>query len=159
MGGCRLLLWASAATCGDEQIVFPLTWVFGASLGLYIVGISLFARGEAKKEKFAPKISILLLYFPPMVALAALIYWNNLDPTRIFLVNLTGILIGWIVFRSISIIREGEEDSIGKGVSHLLAGICMIDGMFVCFCIPSLAAFLILGTSFAFWTQKKFAAT
>ena len=78
------LLWASAATCGDEQIVFPLTGFFGASLGLYIVGISLFARGEAKKEKFAPKISILLLYFPPMVALAALIYWNNLDPTRIF---------------------------------------------------------------------------
>ena len=35
MGGCRLLLWASAATCGDEQIVFPLTLVLEHPWALY----------------------------------------------------------------------------------------------------------------------------
>ena len=40
MGGCRLLLWASASTCGEGEEIFPLTWIFGSALALYIVGIS-----------------------------------------------------------------------------------------------------------------------
>ena len=64
MGGCRLLLWATAATCGDLEGIYPLTWIWGTTLFLYVIGISLYARGEAKEDEDPSRISILFLFAP-----------------------------------------------------------------------------------------------
>ena len=159
MGGCRLLLWASAATCGTGTAIFPLTWIWGGTLAFYVVGISMFARGEAKKGEEAPRISILFLFASPLVALAALIHWNNLDPIRVFLVNVVGLFFAWIAFRAILQMREGKKGAIGKGVSSLLAGICVTDAVVVSFCVPALILPMLGLYPFARWLQKKFAAT
>ena len=159
MGGCRLLLWAGAATCGVSETIYPLTWIWGATLAFYVVGISLFARGESKAKEEAPKLSIVFLFGPALVALAALIHWNNLDPIRVFLVNLVGLLIAWIAFDAILQMRGGKKGAIGFGVSRLLAGICVTDALVVSFCMPMLIAPLLCLNPLALWIQKRFAAT
>ena len=44
------------------------------------------------------RIPIVLLFIVPLISLAYLVLWNNLDPIRTFLVNLVGLLAGGIVF-------------------------------------------------------------
>ena len=94
-----------------------------------------------------------------MIALAALIHWNNLDPIRVFLANLTGLEIAWIAFDSILRMKEGKKGAIGMGVSRLLAGICVTDAVVVSFCTPMLIAPMLCLNAFALWMQKRFAAT
>lgn len=159
MGSCRLFLWLSAATASGSTDISPQTWIWGIVLTSYIVGISFFARGEAKGEKSTNHYSILLLFGSPMIALAALIYWNQLDPVRVFLANIVGLLTGWIAFSSVLIVKQHKKGSIGIGVSRLLAGICAVDATAVCFYSPILTAPSLCCLSLAVLLQKKFAAT
>ena len=89
-----------------------------------------------------------------------LILWNHLDLTRVFLLNCVGLYLGWIVIRAILIMKNSAlKGAIGKGVSILLAGICAVDAVAVCFFIPALIAPCYLAQFFAQILQKKFAAT
>lgn len=159
MGSCRLFLWLSAATASGSLNIAPQTWMWGIVLTLYIIGISFFARGESKGGKSTNHYSILLLFGSPMIALAALVYWNQLDPVRVFLANIVGLLIGWIAFSSVLIVKEHKKGAIGTGVSRLLAGICAVDATAVCFYSPILIAPVLCCLSLAVLLQKKFAAT
>lgn len=159
MGCCRFFLWLSAATCMGNSQIAPQTWIWGAILMFYIIGISFFARSEAKKEIIHSKLSIILLFGSPLTALAGLVYWNNLDPVRVFLINIVGLLVTWIVFSSISIIQKQKKDCIGMGVSRMLAGICALDATAIAFYSPTLIAPTLCCLSFAVIVQKKFAAT
>tara|TARA_E500000178_G_scaffold339929_1_gene382050 strand:- start:450 stop:1256 length:807 start_codon:yes stop_codon:yes gene_type:complete len=159
MGCCRLFLWVAAATAGGMTFIAPQTWAWGIALMAYVMGITLHARGEATDRVHAHRVSILLLFATPLLALMALVYWNNLDPIRVFLVNLSGLLAAWIAMRAILRMREGEPGCIGAGVSRLLSGICALDATVLAFVAPILVGPVILGVSFAQMLQKKFAAT
>jgi ABC-type multidrug transport system permease subunit len=149
----------TAATAGDNFTICPQTWIWGAVLSAYITGISLFARGETKKQEAPFQYSIVLLFASPLLALVGLIYWNNLDPIRVFLINIVGLVAAWIGFTSIITMRESKKDSIGTGVSRLLAGICALDATAIAFYSPILIAPTLCCLSFAVILQKKFAAT
>ena len=140
MGLCRLFLWLTAATAMGLSEISPQTCIWGIVLTVYIIGISLFARGESKKQSESNRYSILFLFSSPMVTLIALIYWNQLDPIRIFLANITGLLIGWIAYSSILIIKEQKKGAVGNGVSRLLAGICALDATTISLYCPTLIA-------------------
>ncbi len=159
MGGCRLFLWLTAATAAGLHGLSPQTWLWGMALFVYVMGISLFARGESKKREAPARVAILFLFSSPLLALAGLVHWHQIDPIRQTLINLTGLLVAWIAFRSIQEMRSGREGAIGKGVSHLLAGICAIDSVALSFYQPSLVAPCLCGISVALLLQKKFAAT
>ena len=105
------------------------------------------------------RVSIVFLFSSPLLALAGLIHWHQIDPIRQTLINLTGLFVAWIAFRSIMEMRSGRDGAIGKGVSHLLAGICAIDSVVLSFYQPVLVAPCLCGTSLALLLQKKFAAT
>ena len=161
MGSCRTFLWLVAASAGGQQISIPV-WVGSLCVGGYVVGISLFARNESKKTEnnFSSRIAILLLFTPCMLTLGLLILWNHLDPTRVFLLNCTGLYLGWIIFRAILIMKNSAlQGAIGKGVSILLPGICALDAIAICFFVPTLIAPCYLAQFFAQILQKKFAAT
>ena len=161
MGSCRTFLWLVAASAGGQQINIPV-WVGSLCVGGYVVGISLFARNESKKTEnnFSSRIAVLLLFAPCMLTLGLLILWNHLDPTRVFLLNCTGLYLGWIIFRAIVIMRNSAlQGAIGKGVSILLPGICALDAIAICFFVPTLIAPCYLAQFFAQILQKKFAAT
>ena len=161
MGSCRTFLWLVAASAGGQQISIPV-WVGSLCVGGYVVGISLFARNESKKTEnnFSSRIAILLLFTPCMLTLGLLILWNHLDPTRVFLLNCTGLYLGWIIFRAILIMKNSAlQGAIGKGVSIMLPGICALDAIAICFFVPTLIAPCYLAQFFAQILQKKFAAT
>jgi 4-hydroxybenzoate polyprenyltransferase len=160
MGGCRLFLWLAAATAGGlSSSLSPQTWIWGLVLFAYVMGISLFARGESKKREAPARVAILFLFSSPLLALAGLIHWHQIDPIRQTLINLTGLLVAWIAFRSIQEMRSGREGAIGTGVSHLLAGICAVDSVALSFYQPFLVAPCLCGISLALLLQKRFAAT
>ena len=159
MGTCRLFLWLAAASAGNNAELAPQTWIWGIALTAYIIGISFFARGESKKDPISSRYSIILLFSSPLLALAFLIYWNQLDPIRVFLCNATGLLIAWIAFSSIILIKEEKKGAIGTGVSRLLAGICALDATAVSLYVPILIAPVLCCLSIAILLQKKFAAT
>ena len=159
MGGCRFFLWLTAATAAGKSELAPQSLIWAIVLASYIIGISWFARGESQKKAEPVQYSIILLFSSPLVALALLVYWNQLDPIRVFLCNVTGLLVAWIAFSSIVMMREEKKGSIGKGVSRLLAGICALDATALSFYAPSLIAPSLCCLSIAVLMQKKFAAT
>lgn len=159
MGLCRLFLWLSAATCMENSQIAPQTLIWGIVLMCFIIGISSFARSESKNEFIQSRFSILLLFSSSLITLAGLVYWNNLDPIRVFLINIVGLLAAWIVFSSVLITRERKKGCIGNGVSRLLSGICAIDATAIAFYSPTLIAPVLCCLSFAVLLQKKFAAT
>ena len=165
MGGCRTLLWITAGTAASGMSPAPLLYIWAFTAGAYVVGISWFARTESLSRKdnnqdhWTGRIPILLLFGPPLLALAYLILWNNLDPVRVFLINLAGLLVGGVAFFAILQMRSDEEGAIGKGVSRLLAGICAVDATLLAFHSPVLVGPCILLGAFAHILQKRFAAT
>ena len=161
MGSCRTFLWLMAASAGGLQIMNSVL-VTSLCLGGYVVGISLFARNESKRSEnsSSSRLAILLLFVPCLLTLGLLILWKHLDPTRVFLLNCAGLYLGWIIIRAILIMRNSVlQGAIGKGVSILLAGICALDALALCFFVPLLAAPCYLAQFFAQILQKKFAAT
>ena len=159
MGGCRLFLWLAAASAGGMNAIAPQTWIWGLALFVYVMGISLFARGESKKRGTPARLAILFLFSSPLLALAGLTYWHQIDPIRQTLINLTGLLVAWIAFRSIQEMRSSRTGAIGKGVSRLLAGICAVDAVAVSFYLPALVVPCLCCVSLAHLLQKRFAAT
>ncbi len=159
MGGCRLFLWLAAATTGGLNDLAPQTWIWGLTLCFYVMGISLFARGESKKREAPARLAILFLFSSPLLALAGLTYWHQIDPIRQTLINMTGLLVAWIAFRSIQEIRSSRTGAIGRGVSRLLAGICALDAVAVSFYLPALVVPCLCCVSLAHLLQKRFAAT
>ena len=159
MGACRLFLWLGAATAGKLDSVAPQTLIWGMVLCLYVMGISLFAKGESQKKETPARLAMVLLFSPPLLALAGLLHWHQVDPVRQALVNLTGLLASWIAFRAIQIMRSPLEGAVGQGVSRLLAGICAVDAIGVSFYVPALAGPCLCCVSLALLLQKRFAAT
>lgn len=159
MGGCRLFLWLTASTTGGISAVTPQAYLWGLALFAYVMGISLFARGESQKQKKPNRLSVILLFSTPLLALAGLIYWHQIDPIRQTLTNLTGLLAVWIAFYSIQRMRSSENGAIGEGVSLLLAGICALDAIAISFYFPALTVPFLCCVSLALLLQKKFAAT
>jgi 4-hydroxybenzoate polyprenyltransferase len=166
MGGCRSLLWMTAGTAASGMSPAPLLYVWAIAVGAYVVGISWYARTESKtsedkeaKETLLDRLPILFLFIVPLISLAYLVLWNNLDPVRVFLVNLTGFFAGGIVFFAILQMRENKEGAVGKGVSRLLAGICAVDATALSFHAPMLVGPCVLLGAIAHILQKKFAAT
>ena len=159
MGLCRFFLWLSAATCLNNSEIAPQTVLWGFVLMSFIIGISFFARSESKQKIRHSQVSIILLFGSPLTALAGLVYWNNLDPIRVFLINAIGLLVAWIVLSSILQMREEKKGAIGSGVSRLLAGICGLDATAVAFYSPHLIVPMLGCLSLSVLLQKRFAAT
>ena len=166
MGGCRTLLWITAGTAAAGMSPAPLLYLWAVAVGAYVVGISWYARTESKSSanddtpgSLIDRMPILLLFIVPLISLAYLVLWNNLDPIRTFLANMVGLLAGGIAFFAILKMRENQEGSVGKGVSRLLSGICAVDATALCFHAPLLVGPCVLLGAIAHILQKKFAAT
>jgi len=166
MGCCRTLLWITAATAASGMSPAPLLYLWAVAVGIYVIGISWYARNEGKlpeKEEgnnsILDRIPIVLLFIVPLISLGYLVLWNNLDPIRVFLVNLVGVLAGGVAFFAILQMRKEEKGAVGKGVSRLLAGICAVDATALSFHAPLFVGPCILLGVIAHILQKRFAAT
>ena len=161
MGSCRTLLWLVAGTAGDHSGLELNTVIISTTLGLYVVGISLYARGEAKPNTDDKNLlPVLLLFLPCLLGLYRVVDLQLFEPENLFPALFGMLFMAWNVGRAVQIIRNRKiPGGIGAGVSLLLASICALDGLALCFHYPPFAPYCYLFFLISLILQKKFAAT
>ena len=119
MALCRLLLLLLAAACGDYGVTGSALWSALVLAG-YIIGLSYLARRESTLGVFG---------FWPMVPLAApvILAWIvNIGDYRSFALALIVLLALWVA-KCLIPLWTARPPNIGRAVSGLLAGICLVD--------------------------------
>ena len=159
MGLCRLFLWLTAASSSGISDIAPQTWIWGIVLTGYIIGISLFARGESKKEETPKQFSILLLFGAPLTRTC---WFGILEPTRSCpgLSNQYCWPLNWMDCLLLS--HDHERTKKGGNWNRcipLTGRYLRIDATAVCFYSPILITPVLCCLSVAVIMQKKFAAT
>jgi len=152
MGACRYLLYlvAASAVSGVEPSA-NVIWV-AAAVGLYIVGLSVVARGEATGAP-AAKWGMIPLAAPFVLGGYGVYIQNAPVPMVFFLVSLiwTGI--------AVSILKGKKQDRVGKAVERMLAGIILFDAFTVSFIDPVLALFYLVPFLLVLVVQRLVPAT
>jgi len=151
MGGCRVLLYLTAAATGQKGVTGEAIWK-GLALGSYVVGLSCLARKETSR-RVVQLWPGLLLAAPVLLAILA-------DDGRAwkgaaFFSIVLALWSGWAVSRSLG--RPGT--SVGYTVANLLAGIVLVDLLAVA--NPNLASFAFFALCFvcALLMQRSIPAT
>lgn len=147
MGGCRTLLYVMAASA---VAVTQVVWLWGIVLGIYVVGLSLAARAEAKGSTSSMQRIVIysLLLLPVAVSL-----W--LHGGRAF-----GVVVAFLALVTMALreMRKGGAH-IGNAVGWLLAGIPLVDALALVGMHPLVVlAFLPLPLLLKVW-QRWVAAT
>ncbi|WP_395741243.1 UbiA family prenyltransferase [Prosthecobacter sp.] len=184
MGSCRLLLYLMAASAvtpeawlqpaapetatasapGGAAAVsaalpagFIATLPAAFALGCYVVGITLAARSEHKREGMAPAASMLLalaLLYTPALVFVARFASSGGYPMQILILAAFAILISYATQR----LRKGGAGT-GEAVGLLLAGIVIVDALAVSSASVTVAlGFVALAPVLRFW-QRWVAAT
>jgi 4-hydroxybenzoate polyprenyltransferase len=158
MGLCRALLYVAGMGAARGLEVFSgarLLWpqyLFALTLGLYVVGITLFARGESRSEKPA-RATLLLLFLPVLVqAVLGVFFPSHLPLSTVwampeeYLLQWTPfyclVFIGWLAWLLVPYWLKLKA-SLRRLVSGLLAGIVLVD-MIVLSQLPETQAPLVL---------------
>jgi len=122
MALCRVLLIVLAASAGSAGVTGLSVWT-SVALGCWVVGLSYLARRESDQHAVIRFWPLIALGVP--VILAQLV---NPGETRWRAIGMSVLLMVW-AWRCIrfTLARSGAPRNIGKTVSGLLAGICLVD--------------------------------
>ncbi len=159
MGCCRFFLWLTAASAATQTMA-PLTFCWAGIIALYVVGVSLFARGEATESSSKQIFPIPLLFIPFAFSVYLLLAANTPPIPSATLACMAGALVsGRLVLFGFRKVKSGESGGIGKGVSLLLAGIAACDAAAAGLLFPASGWACLFCVPIALLLQKKFAAT
>lgn len=142
MGFCRVLLYLTgiAAARGWEAFWYARwlwpEYLLAMTLGLYVVGLTLFARGESRPGKSA-RWTVGLLLFPVLVEVILRLFYPSpvplsaiLEMPGYFVLNGTVfycvLFLGWLAWLLVPYWRK-TKTSMRRLVSGLLAGIVLVD--------------------------------
>ena len=139
MGGCRRLFYGLPPRQPVNSRNLLLKLALGADSFAYVMGISMYAKGESQKREAPARVSIVFLFSSPLLALAGLIHWHQIDPIRQTLINLTGLFAAWIAFRSIMEMRSGRDGAIAKGYPICLQAFARLTRWFFLSTCPPLS--------------------
>ena len=121
MGVCRMMVYVTAGLC---FLVPPPAWLLLVALVLfsYLIGLTAIARQEAQSEidSFWP-----LALFAPPIAYGLFSIGSSVTAALAFILLLGSIGI------AIWMLRRRLPGDIGVGVSVLIAGICLLDAVFL----------------------------
>jgi len=134
MGACRTLVYlvaGSSATSDAPSLAAVGT--MGLGLGLYVAAITLLARGERKKAQrpVAGLLPFLLLLSPLLLVALDFVLRDTLNfqsPVFSWVIVASGVVFwGWCLRLG----RRRLASNIGDGVTTLLAGICVVDALYL----------------------------
>ena len=154
MGSCRLFLYlvaASAATGGHGLNLLVLIWA--AAIFLYIVGLTLIARGESTGGG-VPPVSFGFLGAPVVAGAISLAFEGGGVVFAICMLAFMG-WVGVCLWR----LKGGDPARIGRFVGGLLAGIPLIDALAIASLVPWLALVFLLALPSSVALQRVVAAT
>jgi hypothetical protein len=119
MGACRSLLFFAVASAGQDGLTGLAVWS-GLVLGVYVAGLSYFARLERMLRR--PEWWPCVLLAAPLV----LAFVVNAGPYRQDSLLLSFVLILWVA-RSLRPALGSAQQNISRAVAALLAGIVFVD--------------------------------
>jgi 4-hydroxybenzoate polyprenyltransferase len=151
MGGCRLLVYLTAASVGLNGVTGEAVWK-GLALAGYIVGLSCMAR----KESAAVRIQYWPCIFLSAPVFIAWLVDDGSDQQAAALCS--AILILWVVWTLWQTFGR-EHPNIGRAVSRLLAGIALVDLLAVVDLSHSAAALFVAWFLLALLLQRFIPAT
>lgn len=151
MGFCRSLLYFIA---GYTLSLSNSVILWGLALGLYTAGITLVARGEDTDQK-VKIIGIILLTAPVFLSIYCSLVSLNLIVPIIF----SSLALIVLILYSLRIINSENPGKIGKAVSLLIAGMCIVDSMAVSSVIGYQGLLFIFGVPIVLIFQRKIAGT
>jgi 4-hydroxybenzoate polyprenyltransferase len=151
MALCRFLLYLVASAAARQGVAGLAVWS-GLGLGLYVVGLSYLARKESARGP--------MQYWPcwPLGAPIVLAWIVNTGVYTIRAIVLALILAGWIVHCLRDTYWAGTI-SVGRTVSGLLAGICLVDLLAVAGGTPATGSAFVLFFCAALLLQRFVPAT
>ena len=155
MGGCRFLLYLVAASVPADGGWFResvLIWAF--ALGIYTVGITLAARGEAE-DKRAGSFGVSMLTVPALAALGT--YFLRAESGILVMVFLI-VWAGWTAYCVLLLLGD-EEGRVSRAVGLLIAGMLLIDAVAIAAAYPLLSAVLIAMLPVVLMMQRRISAT
>ena len=132
MGACRTLLYLAAGSAAGQNSnvvsLFDRVGVEGVFLGLYIVGLTLLARSEAKgnASPLVRRFLILLLRTP---ALGSILGHLDTPLEQRFSLFVLPLFVGLVTYAVMTMRKGGPH--IGAAVGWLLAGIPLVDSLAV----------------------------
>lgn len=120
MGGCRALVYVTAAAAVAGALPIAEVALAGLALFAYVVGLTAVARFETKwkLESLWPLACLLAPVVIPAGGFGSLA------------IALRGVLLVWIAL-SMRLVCSSERGAIGRGVAQLIAGISWIDAILV----------------------------
>jgi len=124
MGACRFFLFLTVASLADPYLPVAV-WIWGASLAIYVAGVTLAARGEDTGGGLDP-FALACLLLPGLAA--AGLFLSGQFAARLPLLGLI-LFAGWILAAYRGLRRD--RFSIGGFVGRLLAGMVLLDVMAV----------------------------
>jgi 4-hydroxybenzoate polyprenyltransferase len=133
MGSCRMLNVLLGMSVIDGSF-HAEHWLVAGAIGVYVVGITLFAKKEAGRSDPLQLTAALVVMLLGIAMLAWLPHWStNLvrllikDPQRWYLLTgALGMLIGWRCCRAIF---SPEPINVQKAVIHAIFSIIMLDAV------------------------------
>jgi hypothetical protein len=151
MAGCRFFLMLTAAPFGREEPVGYAMWV-ACALFLYIVGLSYVAKAES--------LPGLLRHWPLplLISPVVLALFVNDGPAREKGLVASLIFVLWML-KSLRHLLWSKPPQIGRAVSGMLAGICLVDLLAVANAEPAVAAIFLGLFLFSLGLQRVIAAT
>ncbi|MCP4847286.1 MAG: UbiA family prenyltransferase [Verrucomicrobiaceae bacterium] len=156
MGGCRTLLYlvaASVALPGGWFIEAVVIWAI--ALGVYTVGITLAARGEAE-DKGTGKLGLSMLAAPLLAAVV--IYFSRADQSGVMVMISLIAWGGWSAFAVLLLLGQ-EEGRVSRSVAYLIAGMMLIDAMAISFSYPWMSMVLMGMLPVVLLLQRRISAT
>lgn len=121
MALCRFLLYLTAAAAASSGITRPV-WVFGAALGVYIIGVSALARHESTGTS-SQFVALPLLLAPLIAAL-----WVNGGIPSLLHGLLLAVFVTW-TFWCIQPVLARRPAALARAIPGLLAGITLGDSL------------------------------
>ena len=155
MGACRALLYLVAASVPEYGVWFREAVVIWAiALGIYTVGITLAARGEAE-DKGTGHFGLSMLAVPLLAATAT--YFLRAESGILVIIS----LIAWAAWTAYSILLlvGDDEGRVSRAVALLIAGMLLIDAVAVSAAYPWLSAALMAGLPIVLVLQRRISAT
>jgi 4-hydroxybenzoate polyprenyltransferase len=151
MALCRLLLYVLAGAAAEDGVTGATLWS-AIALACYVVGLSYLARGERGGGS--------VLYWPScLLAAPMLLAWAvNAGAYKARAIGLSIVLVVWVV-RCLREALWAPTQSVGRAVSGLLAGICLVDLLAVAGGTPVTAATFLLMFILALLGQRFIPAT
>jgi len=131
MGSCRFLnvLLGASMAGGFSAIFAPPQVVIAAMLGLYIAGLTWFARKEAVGENRRDLIGGSVVMVGAVLALAGYVVMNSTANRKVaYLLTFMAAVVGTRLVRAV---RSGQPADIGAGIRTALLSLVLIDASLV----------------------------